>query len=160
MEKNEFFIKETIKIAENALIKNNHPFGALIVNSKTDEILMSAENEVNTSKDVTKHAELNLISMAYSKFGREILENCILYTSTEPCVMCSGAIYWSGIKNIVFSCSQTKLHTIYHKGKNTKGFNLSCREILNKGDGHFHITGPILENESSRLLTRWVNSKL
>jgi tRNA(Arg) A34 adenosine deaminase TadA len=72
--------------------------------------------------------------------------------------MCSGSIYWSGIKRIIYSCSQEKLHEIYHKGKETKGFKISCREILNKGDGEFYIDGPNLEEESSKLFLEWVKN--
>ena len=56
-----------------------------------------------SSTDITRHAELNLISMATQKFSRDVLEQCTLYTSCEPCLMCTGAFRWSGIRQLVYA---------------------------------------------------------
>lgn len=62
-----------------------------------------AENTVVTEHDVTGHAELNLVRRASMRFEVETLEGVTLYTSTEPCAMCSSAIYWSGIGRVVYA---------------------------------------------------------
>lgn len=97
------FIRKAIELSISAVEYGNHPFGACLV-SKDGEILLTAENTVgNPVHDCTRHAELNLISMASQKFSRDILKQCTLYTSCEPCLMCTGALRWSGIKKMVYS---------------------------------------------------------
>ena len=58
------------------------------------------------------HAELNLVRLALVELGRDVLAGCTLYTSTEPCAMCAGAIYWARIPEIVFGCSVDGLHGV------------------------------------------------
>jgi len=136
----EEFIKNCYRLATSAVQKGNHPFGALLV--KDGELILTAENTVNTERDSTRHAELNLVSRAARQFPPEILSQCILYTSTEPCVMCTGAIYWVGIPVIVFGCSAEAL------GRITNGnFVIPCREILERMKSQIEVIGPILEEE-------------
>ena len=85
--------------AEQAVEHGNHPFGALLV--KAGEVILTAENAVNTENDVTRHAELVLVSRASKAFTPEVLAQCTLYTSTEPCAMCLGAIPWSGVRSVI-----------------------------------------------------------
>ena len=93
-------ISRAFEIARSAVVHGNHPFGALLVHQ--GEILVEYENEVVTSKDVTRHAETGLVSRSTAKLNEKALSKSTLYTSTEPCIMCCGAIHWSGISNVVF----------------------------------------------------------
>jgi tRNA(Arg) A34 adenosine deaminase TadA len=105
----ESFTRQAIALSVSAVEHGNHPFGALLV-SKDGEVLLTAENTVNASNnDITRHAELNLISMATQKFGRETLGECTLYTSCEPCLMCTGAFRWSGIRQLVYALTNETL---------------------------------------------------
>jgi tRNA(Arg) A34 adenosine deaminase TadA len=97
------FIRQAIELSSSAVEHGNHPFGACLV-SKNGKVLLTAENTVGTSNnDMTRHAELNLISMATQKFTQDFLEECTLYTSCEPCLMCTGAFLWSGIRQLVYA---------------------------------------------------------
>jgi len=97
------FIRQAIELSVSAVEHGNHPFGACLV-SKEGQVLLTAENTTQVpNTDMTRHAELNLISMATQKFSREILEQCTLYTSCEPCLMCTGAFRWSGIRQLVYA---------------------------------------------------------
>jgi tRNA(Arg) A34 adenosine deaminase TadA len=99
----EKFIRQAIELSLSAVEHGNHPFGACLV-SKDGEVLLTAENTCVTShNDLTRHAELNLISMATQKFSRDIRQQCTLYTSCEPCLMCTGAFLWSGIPHLVYA---------------------------------------------------------
>ena len=111
----ESFIRQAIKLSVSAVEHGNHPFGACLV-SKDGKVLLTAENTTQVpNTDVTHHAELNLISMATQKFPRDILEQCTLYTSCEPCIMCTGAIRWSGIRQLVYAVkSETLGVSRYH----------------------------------------------
>lgn len=144
MNPHETFIRKSIELAQNAVEKGNHPFGALLV--KDGEIILTAENSVHTENDCTRHAELNLVSQAVRQFDTETLLQSTLYTSTEPCAMCSGSIYWSGISAVVFACSVEGLASI--TGGNLL---LPCREVFSCGQRKIEVIGPVLESESMEL---------
>ncbi len=79
------------------------PFGALVV--KNDGIISQAYNLVEGKDDLTQHAELLAIQKACKKLGRKNLQDCILYTSCEPCMMCLGACHWADFKSIYYGAS-------------------------------------------------------
>ena len=78
-----------IELAQRSREKGNHPFGSVLVDT-TGAVVLEAENTVVTGHDVTAHAELNLVRAAGMEFDLEGLARSALYTSTEPCAMCSG----------------------------------------------------------------------
>lgn len=103
------FIRQAIELSHLAVEHGNHPFGACLV-SKDGEVLLTSENTCRVPHtDITRHAELNLISMATTKFNRDILAQCTLYTSCEPCLMCTGALLWSGIRKLVYGLQSETL---------------------------------------------------
>jgi len=77
------------------------PFGAVIV--KDGVVVAASGNSVTNDNDPTAHAEVNTIRAAAKKLGTFDLSGCEIYSSCEPCPMCLGAIYWSGIKRVVFA---------------------------------------------------------
>jgi tRNA(Arg) A34 adenosine deaminase TadA len=141
---NETFIREAILLAAQARQHGNHPFGALLV--QDGRVILTAENTVNTDHDQTRHAELNLVSTAARQFNSEILANTILYTSTEPCAMCAGAIYWTGIRVVVYGCSAELLGAMADGG-----LVIPCREIFARGSEAVEVIGPILEDDARKV---------
>lgn len=141
-------IRECIRLAEQAVQKGNHPFGALLV--LDEKIVLTAENSVVTEHDWTRHAELNLISGAMRDYDVQTLARCTLYTSTEPCAMCSGAIYRAGISRLVFGCSSEALATI-----TGRSFDITSRQIFAAGRVTVEVIGPILEDEAVELHRRF-----
>ncbi|MTI31139.1 nucleoside deaminase [Xanthovirga aplysinae] len=99
----EKWMKRAIELAEDAVNRGNLPYGALLV--VDGKVVLEAQNSINTDHDVTLHAELKLISIATRQLDKKTLSKAVLYTSTEPCAMCAGAIYWAGIKEVVYGCS-------------------------------------------------------
>jgi guanine deaminase len=95
------FLTRAVELAKNGIKKGGGPFGAVIV--RNGEIISESTNRVVHSNDPTAHAEILAIRMAADVLGTHILGDCILYTSCEPCPMCLGAIYWSGIKTVFFA---------------------------------------------------------
>ena len=138
----EYYIRKCIELSEQAVRNGNRPSGAILVCD--DAILLTAENTVTTEQDRIKHAELNVISAATRSYGAETLSRCTLYTSTEPCPMCSGAIYWAGVGLVVFGCSVETQERI--TGRN---FGITSRQILGAGDKAIEVVGPILEEAAS-----------
>ena len=96
----EFYMKLALKQAKKALKYNEVPVGAVIV--KNNKIISKAHNKKEKNKDATKHAEIIAISKACRKLKNWRLDDCILYVTMEPCMMCSGAIEQSRIKQVVY----------------------------------------------------------
>jgi tRNA(Arg) A34 adenosine deaminase TadA len=104
MGKDKFYLNRAIEIASNGINDGGGPFGAVIV--KDNKIISEACNRVVLNNDPTAHAEILVIRQAASVLQSHDLKDCTLYTTCEPCPMCLGAIYWAGIKNVVYSCDR------------------------------------------------------
>jgi len=144
----ESLTRRAIEVSTRAVQRGNHPFGALLYDRKAGLVLAEAENTVETDRDVTAHAELNLVRFA-SQQGID-MNALTLFTSTEPCPMCAGAMYWAGIKDVVFACSEEGLYKIT-LGVDPKGpaLHLPCMDVFAKGAGSpVMVSGPLLENEA------------
>lgn len=87
-------------LAKSAAKKGNPPVGAIII--KDDEIISEAEEAGKTKKDITCHAEIEAIRIAVKKLNSSDLSDCILYTTHEPCIMCSYVIRFYRIKKVVY----------------------------------------------------------
>jgi guanine deaminase len=100
----EEIISLLIKLAEENAKAGNGPFAAIIVNERGD-LIDYGLNQVISKKDSTAHAEITAIRKCQTRLGSHDLSkwNLTLYTSSDPCIQCFGAIYWSGIKK-VYSC--------------------------------------------------------
>ena len=146
MEENDLkLLKITFDMARQARDHGNHPFGALLADSD-GKILLTAENTVVTDKNITGHAETNLVRKAANLYETEFLAKCTLYASTEPCPMCSGAIFWSNIRRVVFGLSQKGLNAITGGGEDK--LLLPCREVLSRGNKPIEVVGPLLEQQA------------
>lgn len=130
-----------IEIARQARDRGNHPFGAVL--AIDDHILLSAENTVNTEFNPIGHAETNLVIRAIRELSPEQLEQATLYTSCEPCAMCSGAIYWSGIRRVVYGLAAEELATLAGGD-----FLIPCRELFSRAADQVELIGPLLSEES------------
>ncbi len=144
MSEHDAFIREAIALSESAANHGDQPFGAVLV--KDGKVLLRAENNIFTGKDPTGHAETNLVRLAGAAYSPDFLAGCVLYTSTEPCAMCSSAIYWSGIGTVVYACSAAELGTLIEIG-----LRLSSRELFAHGQRPVTVVGPVLEEEAMRV---------
>ena len=99
-------LERTVALAWEARNRGDHPFGSLLV--AADGRVLEARNTVVTDVDPTGHAETNLVRLA-GTLDLAARITSTLYTSTEPCAMCAGAIYWSGIGRVVFALSEVAL---------------------------------------------------
>jgi tRNA(Arg) A34 adenosine deaminase TadA len=134
-------LKQAVDIAWRARQKGNHPFGALLA-GPDGEVLLEAENNVVTGRDCTGHAETNLMRLASQKYDPEFLGRCSLYTSTEPCVMCAGAIYWGGVGRVVYALSEAKLYEIIGGDPQNPTLSMPCREVFARGQRAVQVEGP------------------
>ena len=120
------YLRLALQVARRARDHGNHPFGALLVDD-AGQVLLEAENTVNTARDCTGHAETNLVRLASQAFPPEKLATCTLYTSTEPCAMCAGAIHWGKIGRVVFALSEASLYAMIGSHNENETLRLPCR---------------------------------
>jgi tRNA(Arg) A34 adenosine deaminase TadA len=139
------WLRKSFSVAAQARKHGNHPFGAVLVGPKS-EFLLEAENTVLTGNDITEHAEINLVRMALSDYDPSSLALCTLYASTEPCPMCAGAIFWSGIGRVVYGVSERGLYHLVGEDSE-EVLQLPCREVLSHGARPVEVIGPLLEEE-------------
>jgi tRNA(Arg) A34 adenosine deaminase TadA len=137
-----------IELARRSRENGNHPFGSLLVDTSGD-VVLEAENTVVTGQDVTGHAELNLVRAASKEFDVESLRMSTLYASTEPCAMCSGAIYWSGIGRVVYALSSEQLMGIVKDDSGSSTLALSCREVFARGGRNIEVSGPHVAEQAA-----------
>lgn len=146
----ESFIRQSYAVAQEAVAHGNHPFGAVLV--LDGRVVLRAENNVCSAKDPTGHAETNLMRLAGKELSEDERRRSILYTSTEPCIMCCGAIYWASVRKIRFGFPEEGLREL------TGAANLAnptllvpCRTSLASVIDQFEIVGPILPDEGRRV---------
>jgi tRNA(Arg) A34 adenosine deaminase TadA len=140
-------LRAAIRLAAQARARGNHPFGALLV-GPDGAVLAEAENTVVTERDVAGHAELNLVRQASQRLDRAALAGATLYTSTEPCAMCAGAIYWAGIGRVVFALSGASMRDLAAPNPSNDVLDLPCREVFARGPRAVAVAGPFLEDEA------------
>lgn len=139
----ESFMKEALKEAQKALEKNEVPIGAIVVSN--NKIIARAHNLCETLNDATAHAEMQAITSASNFFGSKYLNECTLFVTLEPCVMCASASAWSQIGKIVFGASDDK-----------KGFTKISQSILHPKT---KIVAGILKDDCSKLLIDFFEKK-
>lgn len=102
----EYFMKRAIQEAVFAFEKDEIPVGAVVV--ANNRIIARAHNLTETLTDVTAHAEMQAITAAANLLGAKYMNDCTLYVTLEPCVMCAGALGWSQIARIVYGANDEK----------------------------------------------------
>ncbi len=137
MREDEKYIRRAIDLARQARDRGNNPFGALLV--AQGEIILEAENTVLSKNNPIHHAEMNLVQLAWHKLPAEVIQSAALFSSTEPCPMCTGAIYWSGIRRVVFSFSALEFGKLVNDR-----FCVPCTTLFDKADKKTEVIGPIL----------------
>ncbi len=102
----EEYMRIALKEAQKAFDADEVPVGAIVV--MQDKIIAKAHNQVEMLNDSTAHAEIMALTTAYNFLGSKYLPEATLYVTVEPCLMCSGALYWSKIGRIVFGAHDDK----------------------------------------------------
>lgn len=145
------FLRRAIELAGEARADGRHPFGALIVDEAGKVVVEARNNAVRPQGEPTQHAETVACAAAGRIRTEKELGACTLYTSTEPCAMCAGAIYWAGIGRVVYALAETGLlrFTGSHAGNPT--LNLPCREVFARGQRKVEVSGPHLEEEAAKV---------
>lgn len=135
------YMREALEEAKLAYQENEVPIGAVLVCN--GEIVARNHNRKEATNDATSHAELLCIQEASQKLGTWHLGDCVLYTTVEPCAMCSGAIINARIPTVIYAAPGIKF-----------GTHLSVVNILDskKFNHNVNVTGGVLEEDSAALL--------
>lgn len=143
------YLELAIKTAEENMEDGGGPFGAIITKGET--ILARAGNRVVPGHDPTAHAEVIAIRMAAEKLGTHDLSDCTIYASCEPCPMCLGAIYWAGIRRLVYASDR---YTAASAGFSD---NHIYEELALDNDSRSIEMVRGLKKEGDNVLRRWVD---
>lgn len=145
---NEHYLKLAIKEAKKSLLTDDVPVGAIIV--KNNEIISKGHNMKEKYQSATRHAEIIAIEKACKKLNTWHLDDCTLYVTMEPCLMCAGALIQSRIKKIVYGLPNEKF-----------GYVDSIDNILNnKKNNHIvEIEKNILQDEIKQLVQSFFKNK-
>jgi len=142
-------LRETIELSQESRDGGRHPFAAIVADEHGNIVSAKGNNSMPPEGDPTQHAELRAVAEAATVLTLEQLERATLYTSAEPCVMCTGAVYWCGVGRIVYALSETKLLELTGDDPENPTFDLPCREVVSRGQRHIEIVGPLLEDEAA-----------
>ena len=135
----EYYMRKALDEAKIAYEKGEIPIGAIVVCH--EHIIARCFNLTETLTDVTAHAEMQAITAASNTLGGKYLNECTLYVTVEPCVMCAGAIAWSQLGKLVFGAYDEK-----------RGYHVYAPEVLHPKT---IVKGGVLGEESSQLLKRF-----
>lgn len=135
----EKYMRMAIEEAERALAKREVPIGAIVVAG--DRVIGRGHNLVETLADATAHAEMQAITAAASTLGGKYLQQCTLYVTVEPCVMCAGAIAWSQVGRVVYGAADAK-----------RGYSTISERILHPKT---EVVAGVLAERSEELMQRF-----
>ena len=134
----EHYMKQALKESQKAFDEGEVPVGAIIV--MNERIIAKGYNQVEKLTDSTAHAEIIALTAAFNFLGSKYLPDAILYVTVQPCLMCSGALYWSKIGRIVYGAEDEK-----------NGYKRVAQNI-----SPFHpktiVTGGVLQEDCARLM--------
>jgi tRNA(adenine34) deaminase len=137
---NEMHMRLALKAAEISRARGEFPFGAVLVHN--NEVMVVAENGEHRKADVTAHAEMMAISEACWKLGRRDLSDCIMYSSAEPCPMCSAAIFQSNIPRVAFGLYRDDLPHLFRRRK------IRIAQLAQDWDYRPEVVGGILREQA------------
>ena len=149
-EKDEKYMRLAIEQARIAFEEDEIPIGAVIVIN--DKVVAKAHNQTETLNDVTAHAEIIALTSAENYLGAKYLQDATIYVTVEPCVMCTGAIFWSKIKRLVIGTSDEKFG--YYKFE-----KILNKENLSLQHPKLELTRGILQDECSSLMKEFFREK-
>ena len=146
----EHFLRHSFEVARRSMENGNHPFGAILVD-RNRNVLIETENGYMPAHDGTAHAERLLATQACRTLEAEVLAGATIYSSAEPCAMCSGAIYWAGIGRLVYGLGEPRLRAITGNHPENPTLDLPCRAVFTSGQRSTEVIGPLLEGEAAAL---------
>lgn len=142
------YLRQAIAWSCTARARGNRPFGAVVI-GPDGTVLAEAYCNTTETGDCTGHAETNAVRQLGARVPRSVLAASTLYSSAEPCVMCAGAIFWSGIGRVVFGIDAVRLRVFRGERAEQRDAELSCRDVFAASPHPIECIGPALIDEAS-----------
>jgi tRNA(Arg) A34 adenosine deaminase TadA len=139
------FLTRVFALAQRSRAEGHHPFAAIVVGADGTVI---AEAMNDSSTDRTAHAEMNALRAASRRHGPAELAGATLYSNAEPCAMCAGGTYWSGVGRVVYGMSEKSLLALTGSDPENPTLSLPCREVFARGQRPTEVIGPLREDEA------------
>ncbi|MCF3642621.1 nucleoside deaminase [Rhizobium sp. TRM95111] len=147
----ESLLREAFDVARRSREGGDHPFGSILADRDGNVLLEQRNGYSSEGGDRTAHAERLLATRAGKAYDLDFLAGCTMYTSAEPCAMCSGAIYWAGIGRVVFGLSETEMKQQIGDNQENPTLDLPCRIVFAAGQRPTEVVGPLLADEAAKL---------
>jgi tRNA(Arg) A34 adenosine deaminase TadA len=144
------YLRLAFAVARRCRDEGQHPFGAILV-GPDGAVLMEQGNAFQPHHDMTGHAERVLMTRASQAYRPEFLASCTMYTSAEPCAMCSGAAYWAGVGRVVYGAAESELKALTGNHPENPTLDLPCRMVFSAGQRKIEVIGPLLSAEAIAL---------
>lgn len=141
-------LRKAIAWACMARARGNRPFGAVIA-AQDGTVLAEAYCNSTGTGDCTAHAEINALRQLNPDLGHHVLEQATLYSSAEPCAMCAGAIFWSGIGRVVYGIDTARLRRFRGRDSAQHLMDMPCRTVFATASRTIECIGPVLITEAS-----------
>lgn len=139
----DFYMREALKEARRAFDEDEIPIGAVVV--CRDTIIARAHNMTERLNDVTAHAEMQAITAAAEYLGGKYLDECTLYVTVEPCIMCAGALGWAQLARLVYGSSDDR-----------RGYRRFAPEALHP---RCQVLSGVMESECTQLMKDFFKRK-
>ena len=149
------WLRYAFRLAEQSVAAGDYAFGAVLV-SADDELLAESGERIAETGDWLAHAEVLVLRQAATRWTREQLKGATLYSSTEPCPMCTGAIGWS-LNRLVYGLSQAEMYRRFPDPAFPPRFvePWACHTLLDHTAPPMEVVGPLLEDEGSVAHALW-----
>jgi len=144
----ETHLRAAFAVAAQAREEGNVPFGCVVVDATGKVVIEQGNKGLVPVPDATAHAERLAASLASQRYASDELAGFTLYTNAEPCAMCAGAIYWSGIGRVVFGLAESDLKELTGNHPKNPTMSLPCRDVFASGQRHVEVVGPQLADEA------------
>lgn len=131
-------LRRANEVAKRAKQFGHHPFGCVLVAPDNETVLMEQGNV-----DTVNHAESTLARGAATNFSPEYLWGCTLYTTFEPCVMCTGTLYWANVGRIVYGAAERRLLELTGSSEQNPTLDVPCRYVFDHSQKNVKVWGPI-----------------
>lgn len=142
---NKEIMEKAIRLAKEKYKEGGHAVATIIV--KDDKIIAEAFTTINRYQDPTRHAEMNAIQIAANHFKSKKLEDCYLYTTFEPCPMCTSAAIWARMKGIIYGASMED-----ETEKCPQRIKIRCSDVIKNGTPKLELYPDFLREECKKLL--------
>ena len=152
MTQDEQFMREAIRLSEQAVAHGNEPFGAVLV--KDGEIVFASENQIYTKSDPTWHAEAGLLRSFCADTEITNLSEFTLYSNCEPCFMCCGAMVWTKLGRLVYGASDVDLCEILGEPGSA-----CCQIVFSRSSHQPEVKGGVLREESLAVLQKYFSQR-